>query len=357
MWWIQVKVLLVIDYAPDYRESFFRELGKRVDLTVVAQPCGPAGLYPPDDRLNYEYIEVPAKRIGPVYWQPSLRGLVYNGNRDVVCCDINLRHLSRTILFLTCGGWRSRWVWRGHVFGRSNSKLLDALRGHLLRSGAGCLAYSEPVAEEVSKRYDIRAVSFNNTQVAKDEFIDGAFSDSHAGPRLLYVGRHASRKRLERLVRLAGRRKEVTVRLIGPEMDSLDIPDGLKASKQIQIFGRIVGEDLNPHFDWADVVINPGAVGLLVMNAAKYGKGIVIDSNARHGPEFWLARESGQPFVPFGEDEDVDLFFDNLLENRWKLKAWGQQLQRVAKRKYTIEYMADAHFYVLDKARKVDANI
>lgn len=347
-----MKTLQIIDHAPDYRESFFRELGRRVDLTVVAQPCVPAGLHPPSDRLGYRYIEIPAGRLGPVCWQSGLRDVVCNGNWDVVCCDVNLRQISRTFLFLTCGRWRSRWVWRGHVFGRSNSKLLDALRGHLLRKSSGCLAYSVPVADEVWKRYGVRARSFNNTQVASDEFKAGIYSDRPKGLRLLYVGRHACRKRLDRLVRLASRRKEISIRLVGPEMGRLEVPEILRASGRIKTIGRTVGDDLDPHFAWADLVVNPGAVGLLVMNAAKYGKGIVIDSNSRHGPECWLAQESRQPFIPFSEDEDVDRFFDNLFENRRKLKEWGKQLQEVAMRKYTIEYMADAHFEFLDKVRE-----
>lgn len=348
-----MKVLLIIDHAPDYREAFFQELGKRVNLTVVAQPCDSAGLHPPDNRMGYRYIEIPSKRLGGVFWQRGLRGIVFNETWDVICCDINLRHLSRICLFSTCGALRSRWIWRGHVFGRSNFKSLDAVRAYLLRNGAGCLAYSEPVADEVSKRYGVRARSFNNSQVAQDEFKAGVFSDTHSELRLLYVGRYGHRKRLDRLVRVASRRDEINIRLVGPGMDNLDVPNALECSGKIRMFGRTVGEYLKPHFDWADLVVSPGHVGLLVMNAAKYGKGIVIDSTSRHAPEYWLAQESDQPFIRFGEDKEVDLFIEDLLKNRWKLKFLGEQLQGVAERKYTIEYMADAHFETFDKVRKL----
>jgi hypothetical protein len=88
------------------------------------------------------------------------------------------------------------------------------------------------------------------------------------------------------------------------------------------------------------------------MNAAKHGKGIVVDSGSEHAPEYWLAKEAGQPFISFGDMQEVNRFIDDVLVNRWKLQHWGRQLQDMAKEKYTIEYMAEAHLRVFEKVAK-----
>jgi glycosyltransferase involved in cell wall biosynthesis len=132
-------------------------------------------------------------------------------------------------------------------------------------------------------------------------------------------------------------------------MEQLEIPDGLENNGRLVVFGRLTGKDLNTHFDWSDLVVSPGNVGLLVMNAARHGKGIVIDDNSYHGPEYWLAKESGQPFISFCDMQEVNRFINDVIDNRWKLQHWGRQLQEVAKEKYTIEYMAEAHYRVFEK--------
>lgn len=347
-----MKVLLIIDHAPDYREAFFRELGKKVDLTVGAQPCRSAGLAPPQRRVGYRYIEAPAKHFKGFYWQPGLKKLLYKENWDVVCCDINLRQLARLFLFVTNRKWWDRWVWRGLIFGQSDFQLLGMIRRVLFKSAAGCLVYSEEVARRVKQEYGAAAISFNNTEVKRDEFRTGKFDADHEELRLIFVGTFKPRKKLERLVRLAENRPDVSIRIIGPGMKQLEVPYGLENNGRLKVFGRLTGKDLNTHFDWSDLVVSPGNVGLLVMNAARHGKGIVIDNNSYHGPEYWLAKEAGQPFISFGDTQEVDRFIDGVLDNRWKLQQWGRQLQDVAKEKYTIEYMAEAHYRVFEKIKK-----
>jgi len=344
-----LKILLVIDHAPDYRETFFRELGRQVDLTVVAQPCEPDGLAAPDKRLDYRYIEIHTTRFMGFFWQPGLGKLLHKGHWDVVCFDINLRHVARLLLFLKNSSYWNKWVWRGLIFGQNSLKIIGAIRKFLIKRAAACLVYSEEVARRVKYEYGAEAISFNNTEVKRDEFRPGKFNADHEGIKMIFVGTCKPRKKLERLIKLVERRTDVKIRLIGPGMESLVIPEGLKDTGRLKIFGRTTGEKLNLHFDWADLVVSPGNVGLLVMNAARHEKGIVVDNNSYHGPEHWLAKEAGQPFISFGDQEEVDRFIEDVLENRWKLKHWGQQLQDLARKRYTIEYMAEAHFKVFER--------
>lgn len=343
-----LRVLMILDHAPDYREAFFRELGTLVALTVVAQPCATDDLTPPATRSGYDYLELPVRRWSGFVWQPGLLELIRNGRWDIVCAGINLRQLSRLLAFVKLPDLRSCWVWRGHVFGQSQSKILDLTRACLLSRVPACLVYSDGIAAEVRQRYGIEAVSFNNTEVRAGEFRVGKFSrPADTGElRLLFVGRNQARKKLERLINLAGRRNDIRVRLVGPGMETLRLPEELLHSGRVEIYGKTSDDALNPHFDWADLVANPGHVGLLVLNAARHGKPIVIDADSPHAPEYWLAKESGQPFVAFTDARQLDRFLDDALANRASLEAWGARLQQVAKSSYTIEHMAAVHAQV-----------
>jgi glycosyltransferase involved in cell wall biosynthesis len=342
------KVLVVLDYAPDYREAFFRELGLETKLTVVAQPCEAEGLTAPPERKHYEYREILAKRIGGIYWQPGLRALASKMDWDVICMGINLRHPARVTAFLSLPSVWSKWVWRGHIFGKTESQLINYFRGILLRRAAGCLTYSQVQAEEVLRRFGVNAVSFNNSEVRVSEFRQGIHAAKRDGLKLLFVGRYQTRKRLERFIDLASRRSDISVRLVGPDMDRIDVPQALDVSGRVEKFGKTSGEALNEHFDWADLVANPGHVGLLVMNAARHQKGIVIDSESRHAPEYWLAKEAGQPFIDFSDCEAVDQFLDGVIADPTATKVWAERLQELARSRYTIEYMVDAHLKVFN---------
>ncbi len=335
-------MLLILNHAPDYRESFLRELGSQVDLTVVAQLCEPDGLTPPEERVHYRYVEIAPFKFFGLFWQSGLKTILHQRSWDVVCVSANLRHVSRLVLFLKNPSYRERWVWWGHIFGRSESKVLSIFRKYLVAKAACCLVHGKSIAICLNEEFGVNAVSFNNTEIKENELRQSVFEE-HKELRLLFVGRYQPRKQLERLVALTDRMASVRVRLIGPGMETLSIPNDLLVSGRIELFGRTVGEELNAHFDWTDLVANPGHVGLLVMNAARHGKGIVIDSGSDHAPEFYLAKEAEQPFIPFADIHAVERFVTKVLENRTLLQHWGDVLQEKAKQEYTIESMVDTH--------------
>lgn len=346
-----IKVLMVLNHAPDYRESFLSELAKRVELTVIAKPCQEEGLSAPGTRGEYRYLEIPPVIFPGAFCQPGIGKILIEGSWDCICVNANMRNLSTLWLFLVNPGLRERWIWWGPIFGRSRSKILSFLRGYIIKRSAFCLVYSKPVEARINKEFGQKAISFNNTEIRQDEFHPGKFSE-HPELRLLFVGRNQPRKKLHRLVDLAERRPNVSVRLVGPGMDNLKIPDDLLRTSRVEIFGRTTGNELIQHFDWADLVANPGHVGLLVMNAARHGKGIVIDESSEHAPEYFLAKESGQPFIDFSDNIAVDSFIDRLITDRSPLALWSKRLQDKAKAEYTIEHMVEAHLQVFESVRK-----
>jgi|GEM_PF-1640366 len=353
-----MKVLIVINHAPDYREGFFRKLGALVDLTVIAQPCGSANLTPPDKRIGYEYIELPSANIFGFLWQKGIGNHLKKSKYDVLCIDFNPRMLSSLFFCLTHKKLRDKWVWRGTFFGRNKSAFIEKLRAFFLPKAKYCLAYSEEIAKHLQSLYGIEARSFNNTEIEVEDFkpIFSTEQKSLEHLNILFVGRNQPRKKLNRLVDLAERHKKARIRLVGPGMDTLNIPESLNSREKIQVFGKSMGKELEQHFNWSHVVFNPGGAGLLVMNAAKHGRGIVVDTHGYHGPEHYMARESGQLFIDFANERAVDEIVDKLCETPNLLRVLASEHQKLAKEKYTFDYMAEMHQEVfknvLSKRRK-----
>jgi glycosyltransferase involved in cell wall biosynthesis len=338
-----MNVLLIMDNAPDYRETFLRELGESVNLTVLGRRCEDINLSAPLERRNYKYQDLRSWQLFGICLQPELLRWIFRHNHfDVICCDLNVRNLIRLPFFLALKLLGTKFVWRGQIFGNAESIIVYKLKEKLLRLGDGCLVYSEPIAIKVKESYGVDAKSYNNTEVALPEFREGKYSND-GFIRLIFVGRNQPRKRLDRLLLLAKRNPDVKIRLIGPGMDFLAPPPTGLFPENVEIFGKMIGNQLEEHFDWSDIVVNPGHVGLLVMNAARYGKGIVIDSGSKHAPEYYLAKEANQPFIDFGDTNAVDDFLMQIRNDKKICAHLGNKLQEVARQKYTVEHMTEVH--------------
>ncbi|TDY02687.1 glycosyltransferase [Thiohalophilus thiocyanatoxydans] len=340
-----MKVLMILNYAPDYREAFLRELSayNNIDLTVVAQPCDPAGLSPPLQRVGYNYIEISSVKYFGLVWQPGLAKIIRSRRWDIVCVSANLRHVSRIVLYLISPYYWKRWVWWGLIFGEVESGVVRVIRKQLFKHSACCLVHTKAVVVRLQKECTVAGVSFNNSEVSKSEFRHGKYDKKKQEIKMLFVGTYKPRKKLERLIQLADRRTDVKIRIVGPGMEKLTGYKQLAKAGKLSVYGRTTGHELDSHFDWADIVVSPGNVGLLIMNAARHGKGIVIDNDSYHGPELFLAKETGQPFISFNDIQELDQFIELLHAKPSLLKKWGKDLQAKAKEEYTIEHMAEVH--------------
>ncbi|WP_405234276.1 glycosyltransferase family protein [Lentisalinibacter salinarum] len=341
-----MRVLFILNHAPDYRERFLRMLGHDVELTVVAQPCLPDGLHPPERREAYQYIEVAPFQFAGFRWQKGLADILRSQDWDIICVSANMRQLSRISLFLGNPEYRRRWIWWGLIFGENDSRHLAAVKKRLISRAAACLVHSRQVERRLMREFGVQAQSFNNTQTLRAEYRDATFSLEKDVLKLLFVGTNKPRKRLDRLVAIAERRRDVAIRVIGPGMDTLGVPVDSEGNERLKAFGRTTGADLNRHFDWCDFVVSPGNAGLLVQLAAQHGKGIVVDRDSYHGPEVELAHASGQPFIDFGCTGAVDRFIDSTKGRYDLLSSYGRSLREVAREEYSLENMVRVHLDV-----------
>ncbi|MGM0858920.1 MAG: glycosyltransferase [Pseudomonadota bacterium] len=342
------KVLMILDNAPNYREQFLRQLAESCDLTVYAQPCEPDYLTPPENREGYKYVEYTASYLGGFRIQKGFKRLVQKSDWDVIFVNFNLRRPERLLYFFFCKSVRHRWVWRGRIVGRVDKLAVGRLvKKIFLRGARSLLVYNDEDARFCQQKYNPKTYSFNNTEVAKSDFVNTPFLKSDQ-LKLIYVGRFQDRKRLGRLLWLAARFPEIIIRVVGPDCHKLkNVSESHPFPSNIEVFDAAYGYDLQRHFRWCDAVVNPGHVGLLVMNAAKHGKPIFIDRFSDHAPEISLAIEAEQFFIDFENFCNAGEAMLRVWDNYELLEEAGERLQRVATNRYTIENMVDVHIQVL----------
>jgi hypothetical protein len=93
-------------------------------------------------------------------------------------------------------------------------------------------------------------------------------------------------------------------------------------------------------------VLNPGGAGLLVMNAARLGRSIVIDTDSHHGPEIQLAIDANQDFIDFSDLGNVITYLDKLFESTDYLQEKAEVLT-AQMANFTIEHMAEKYFQAI----------
>jgi len=343
-----MRVILLLDNAPDYRESFLRCLGNKCELTVIAHPCELSKLQPPNQRCNYNYIELNCNNRTVFSAKNEFQTTVDSISPQILCVSLNLRFPKRIIDF-----YRNKknvpWIWWGQVFGKN--KILNPLKLYLIKKSCGALVYTEDIVNKINHK---NVISFNNSQFSKDDFIELPNLVTNK-LKFLFVGRPQKRKKLELALKLAKRRKDVIIRLVGPGMD--DYFKDMGIPENVEFYPAAHGSELIEHFQWSNLVINPGHAGLLVMNAATHNRPLIIDSVSEHAPEIQLARESDQFFVDFENQEALDSLLGNLINNPFVYEKKGSQIHKIAKNKYTVENMTEKHMYLFQKGLKESKSI
>jgi len=335
-----MKILFLLDAAPDYRELFLRELGKKCDLTVVSYPSSFYKLTPPDKRLNYSYLQLNPGDETSKYLNNGLSSIIRSEKPDIVCASLNLKYPARIADFL-----RQKkhvpWIWWGQIFGRLS--FLDPVKKLLVNLADGTLVYSNDIKNRLNND---RVISFNNSQHSVNDFRK---TKNVIGKQIhcLFVGRPQERKKLHLAVKFAFEREDIVIRLVGPGM--LSYFNGSKLPKNIQLYDAAYGKELAAHFSWANAVLNPGHAGLLVMNAAAHNRPIIINSSVKHAPEIELAKRSNQFFTDFEDRAHLHTLFNKFFDNSNLLQRKGDQLYELAKSEYTVEYMVESHLKMFEK--------
>lgn len=338
------KVLLYIDHAPDYREAFLQELSNSFDLFVVAHPCENDGLKPPLVRGTYKYREL-TKTIGSsIRVNFEFSNIIKQVEPDVICVALNPRYPIRLLDFICNHKLSKKWIWWGQIYGRNESGFLEKLKKYFIKKSAGTLVYTDDIVERLNMP---NVISFDNSQFSQENFVKLENKFEKSTLKCLFVGRPQIRKRLELLFKFANERKDILFRLVGPGMEDYFKKHPIPSN--IELYPAATGNTLRQHFKWCNLVINPGHVGLLVMNAACHNRAIVIDSKVSHAPEVILAKEANQYFIDFMNEREVNDFFDKMIMSPDNMISKGEELYNYSINKYTVEEMTNKHEVMFNK--------
>ena len=141
---------------------------------------------------------------------------------------------------------------------------------------------------------------------------------------------------------LAKRNDNVNVRIAGNGVkELLDYYPEINAISNIELFGETLNDDLVNQMAWCDVIANPGHLGLLVVNGARFGRPIIVDNGSQHAPEVIVAKEADQFFVNWNDVNAVDEKINKLIQNRNLIQEASLRLVNVVKTRYTVEFMAE----------------
>jgi len=336
-----MKVLFIIDNAPDYRENFFRDLGLHCELTVISHSCTESGLSAPFERKNYNYIEIQTTKKGPFFFISSKIDFI--SDYEIICVEFIPRHLWRFLLFLKNKQLWDKWLWWGHIYGRSNNPVLNFIRKQFLKRSAAILTYSKHVAKRVQADVNgVPVISINNSQSKKSDFMTLDWPEI-GSLNFIFVGRPQERKRLDRIINIAREFPFTNWRLIGPDMADYIYHHFGTIPGNVHCFDKCTGDELIKHFSWCHGVVNPGHLGLLISNAALHGRPVLIQKNEIHAPEIILAEESAQIFIDFDNNEETKQIFNEFMQDITSLKQAAMRLQVTANMNYTIEYMVEKH--------------
>lgn len=341
----QPKILFILNHSPDYRESFLEKLSELYALTVISFPCEADRLNPPKKRGPYIYKEI---NYISIFGLRIINPFIHSwSNYDLIIASWNPRNpiiIFKYLLFKK----KSRHIWWGQIYGRSNSYLIKQLRNISLKNCNHILVYSQEIKNKLEGSIisGKKVTSFNNTSIEEKNIIKLAVNPSPK-LRLIFVGRYQERKKLERLITIAELCPFIELRLIGPGIPkNLKIPKHLKS--RIELFEKKDGNELLDDMKWAHMAVNPGHLGLFVMLAGQFHRGIIIDSSSNHAPEVILAKKSKQVFVDFNNIDKTTECLKNIHMNYELIQQKADNLQFELKRNFTVEKMVDIHSKVID---------
>lgn len=336
------RVVYIINAAPNYRDKFLRELGKYVDLTVVSFSGKKYNLKDPDQRQGYKFIELKHRSFLGISWNISeFRRAA--GDYDVIMVGFILRNIFRLLNIFR----NKRVIAEGLIYGKNDNYGIRFARKFLLNKCEGVLVYSQMVKDKLEKEIKKPIISFNNTSFSREEITPLPYKNlPEKNINILWVGRYTKRKKVERLIKLANKDIRINLRLIGPKLST--ILNGYQENSRIEIFGAAYDNELREHFEWCHLVLNPGGAGLLVMNAGRFARPIVIDNNSHHGPEIQLAVESSQHFIDFGNTNEIEEVLNRYFKDPSALIEEGKHLSAVMYEKFTIEFMVSQYLRAIE---------
>lgn len=363
------SVAIVYKTLPHYRVAFFEQLRGKLSedgielRLIVGQPVGEQVLKRDSERLPWaEYVPSRYLRLGRrhVLWQPvwmRVRG------SDLVVVEQASRLLVNYWLMLMHRVGAIRLAMWGHGLNRNpgnSSRMAEAIKRFLLRECDWWFGYSPSTVKYLVER-GVPPARITNVENATDtaalfRWRQAQSADSiearrtelglGAGPVLLMLGSLYEEKRprfafeVIRLMRLKGVHAELLVIGDGPLREELE-RDFSKADG-VHFLGVKKGKDLVEFAGTCAAMLNPGLVGLSILDSFALGLPIVTSHLPYHSPEIDFL-DDGVNGILLPESSLPEDFANRILT----LLEQGGELERLRRgclesaSRYTVESMVE----------------
>jgi glycosyltransferase involved in cell wall biosynthesis len=372
------KVAFLHRVTCDYLESFFvkaEEVLKHegVKFVVVSgQPWEDEGLIDVLSRLPFGTQCINKRVIGPLYWGSGALAAVRDA--DMVILEQASGALNNYPLMLD-RWWRNLPLWNswaanrrrvafwGHGASLNRNKpapLRDALKKVLTAQVDWWFAYTELSARIVAdagfpaKRITVFQNTIDTAAVREERqrLSEGDLkrlqrtlhADNGRRPTGVFCGRLVGLKwipfLLESLEEIHRKLPEFRMIIVGDGKYAHSVCDFCRSRPWCVWVGAKRGIDRVPYLAIADVWINPGAVGLAIVDAFAMGLPVVTTDNDIHGPEIAYLRQEENGVMTRPTVQDFAGGVVQLLWNQRRLQALKEQAERDGQL-YSIDNMVN----------------
>lgn len=162
-----------------------------------------------------------------------------------------------------------------------------------------------------------------------------------AKPRVLFVGRLQSRKRIDHLLRAcAALRDELSpeLRIIGDGPARMELERlAQEIFPQAAFLGAHYGEELAADFSWADIFVLPGTGGLAVQQAMAYGLPVIVAQG--DGTQDDLVRQGNGWQIAADDLPNLTAVLTTALADPGRLRQMGAESYRIVQEEINLEQM------------------
>jgi glycosyltransferase involved in cell wall biosynthesis len=364
---IQQRVL------PTYRAAFFNALAEACEggLGLFSGEVHREESIPTTQHLQTAKV-VNARNIhltkvhSPLYalWQRGLLSWLEDWNPDILIVEANPRYLStrRAVRWMhererAVVGWglgappikeSSSILWK--LFARWQ----QSSRNKFLHQLDAIIAYSERGADEYRReKVPPEKIFVAPNAVAGKPQGTAPIRPEHfdQSPKLLFVGRLQTRKRIDNLLFACshiGELIEPSLWIVGdgPAREALQ---ELAANiyPKAEFFGQLQGPELENRFSKADLFVLPGTGGLAVQEAMTYGLPVVVAEG--DGTQEDLVKAGNGWLIPANDQDSLVNVLVEALSDPIRLRRMGEESFRVAQQEINVEYMVEVFVRVLNK--------
>lgn len=365
----KLKIAVVINILPSYREGFYSRLFARDDLFVKVycqKEIPGSNLKTIHDKYpeNVVIVKSFTAKNERIAWQ-NLPWKECMSGYDVVFVEGNPRYLSHAILATLMKIFRKRVVlWTmAHSF-RSN-QFTESIRLIWSRIFDFLFVYSD------SEVVFLKAKGFRNSLIiGMNNGLDQKKIDASIGlwPRdrldawrkeqnlegnrlLLSCARLEPKNKFKQVIQalpaIVDEFPDIVWCVIGSGVEQSALESMIQAAnltKHVRFLGAVYDEvELAPWFLSSETLVHPAAIGLSILHAFGYGVPVVTHQNStHHGPEY-CAFEPGLTGQNFEEDDVDDLAkaVIKLLSDSESRKQMKTHVQALAREKYNVDIMVE----------------